>query len=203
MHNGVMQNGRIVLASQSLARLAVLRAAGVEVEARPARVDEVAVKAAGLAEGAEVEDVAFVLAGMKASRVREPGAVVIGADQILVCGDAWFDKPGTMEEARAHLRALRGQEHELVTAVVVHRDGREIWRHLVRPRLRMRAFSDAFLEYYLAREGEAVLSCVGAYRLEGLGMRLFDRVEGEHTAILGLPMLPLLGFLGQAGVLEE
>lgn len=198
-----MQNGVVILASQSLARLGVLRAAGVEVEARPARVDEAAVKAGGRAEGAEAEDVAFALAGMKASRVREMGAVVIGADQVLVCEGTWFDKPGTMAEARGHLQALRGRVHELVTAVVVHRDGAEIWRHLARPRLRMRGFSEAFLEAYLASEGEVLLSTVGAYRLEGVGIRLFDRVEGEHGAILGLPMLPLLGFLGQAGVLMQ
>ena len=198
-----MQSGQVILASQSVARLAVLRAAGVTVEARPARVDEAAVKAGGRAEGAEAEEVAFMLAGLKASRIREAGAAVIGADQMLVCEGTWFDKPATMTEARCHLQALRGRAHELVTAVVVHRDGVEIWRHLARPRLRMRAFSDAFLEAYLALEGETLLSTVGAYRLEGPGIRLFDRVEGEHGAILGLPMLPLLGFLGQTGVLMQ
>lgn len=201
IQHGMIQRGRVILASQSAARLAVLLAAGMEVEARPARVDEAAVKAAGRAEGAAPEAVALVLAGMKAGRVREEGAVVIGADQMLVCEGAWFDKPGTMAEARAHLMALRGRVHELVTAVVVHRDGAEVWRHLVRPRLRMRKFSDAVLEAYLAHEGEALLSTVGAYRLERAGIQLFDALEGEQAAILGLPLLPLLGFLRQAGVL--
>ena len=197
----MIQAGRVLLASQSAARLAVLRTAGVVAEARPARVDEGAVRAGMKAEGADAEDVAFVLAGLKASRVRDVEAVVIGADQMLVCEGAWFDKPADMAEAAGHLRALRGRWHELVTAVVVHRDGAEIWRHLARPRLRMRTFSDAVLDAYLALEGEAVLSTVGAYRLEGAGIQLFDAVDGEHTAILGLPLLPLLGFLRQTGVL--
>ena len=197
----MIQHGPVILASQSSARLAVLRAAGVAVEPRPARVDEAALKAAGRAEDAAPEDVALALAGMKAARVREAGAVVIGADQLLVCEGTWFDKPGTMAGARKHLVALRGRVHELVTAVVVHRDGAEVWRHLARPRLRMRPFGDAVLDAYLAHEGEVLLSTVGAYRLEGAGMQLFDMVEGEHAAILGLPLLPLLGFLRQAGVL--
>ena len=197
----MMQRGRLVLASQSTARLAVLQAAGLDVEARPARVDEAAVKDAGRAEGAAPEDVALALAGLKASRVRDPGAVVIGADQILVCEGRWFDKPPDLPAARAQLQALRGKMHELVTAVVCHRDGAEIWRHLARPRLRMRPFSDAFLDTYLAHEGDTVLACVGAYRLEGPGVQLFDAVEGEHAAVLGLPLLPLLGFLRGAGLL--
>ena len=200
---GVIQRGRLVLASQSAARLGLLQAAGLMVEARPARVDEGAVKAAGLAEGAGAEEVALALAGLKAARVRDADAVVIGADQMLVCEGRWFDKPPDLAAARAQLGALRGRTHELVTAVVCHRGGAEIWRHLVRPRLRMRDFSDAVLDAYLAHEGDAVLACVGAYRLEGLGVQLFDTVEGEHAAILGLPLLPLLGFLRQAGVLAR
>ena len=196
----MIQRGRFVLASQSEARLALLRAAGLAVEARPAGVDEAAVKAAGRAAGAAPEDVAFTLAGLKASRVQEAGAVVVGADQMLVCGDRWFDKPPDRAAARAQLQALRGQTHELVTAVVCHRGGTEAWRHLARPRLRMRPFSDAFLDAYLAAEGDAVLHTVGAYRLEGPGVQLFDAVEGEHAAILGLPLLPLLGYLRTAGV---
>ena len=196
-----MQSGDLVLASQSTARAAVLRGAGLAFEARPARVDEAAVKAAGRAEGASAEEVALALAGLKAARVRAPGAMVIGADQLLVCGDAWFDKPEGMAGARAHLLALRGRAHVLATAVVCMRDGREIWRHVARPRLVMRAFSDAFLEAYLAAEGEALLGSVGAYRLEGPGVQLFEAIEGEFSAILGLPLLPLLGFLRQNGFL--
>jgi len=190
----------LVLASQSAARAALLAAAGLRFEARPARVDEAAIKQACRAEGLDAADAALTLAGLKAERIRDPDAMVIGADQLLVCGETWFDKPAGIDGARAHLRALRGQTHRLVTAVVCLRGGQEVWRHVAEPRLRMRGFSDAFLEDYLAAEGDAVLACVGAYRLEGMGMHLFDGVQGEHAAILGLPMLPLLGFLRQHGL---
>ena len=191
----------LVLASQSAARAALLTAAGLRFEARAARVDEAAVKQACRAEGLDAADAALTLAGLKAERIRDPDALVIGADQLLVCGEDWFDKPADIDGARAHLRALRGQVHRLVTAVVCIRGGQEIWRHVAEPRLRMRGFSDAFLEDYLAAEGEAVLACVGAYRLEGMGVHLFDGVQGEQAAIVGLPLLPLLGFLRQHGVL--
>jgi len=190
----------LVLASQSAARAALLAAAGLRFEARPARVDEAAIKQACRAEGLDAADAALTLAGLKAERIRDPDAMVVGADQLLVCGETWFDKPDGIDGARAHLRALRGQTHRLVTAVVCLRGGQEVWRHVAEPRLRMRGFSDAFLEDYLAVEGDAVLACVGAYRLEGMGMHLFDSVQGEHAAILGLPMLPLLGFLRQHGL---
>ena len=191
----------LILASQSAARAALLRAAGLRFEARPARVDEAAVKQACRAEGATAAEAALTLAVLKAQRIRDPEALVIGADQILTCGDAWFDKPGSTDGARAQLQALRSRPHRLHTAVACLRDGREVWRHVAEPRLRMRRFSDAFLEEYLAAEGDAVLGCVGAYRLEGLGVHLFEVVEGEHAAVLGLPLLPLLGFLRQHGVL--
>jgi len=143
------------------------------------------------------------LARRKAGDVYHPGATVVGCDQLLVCGADWFDKPSGLPAARRQLQALRGQTHTLETACVVFRDGREIFSHIARPRLTMRAFSDAFLDAYLAVEGEAVLGSVGAYRLEGLGIQLFDRIEGDHSAILGLPMLPLLGFLRANGMIID
>ncbi|MFC7476182.1 Maf family protein [Dankookia sp. GCM10030260] len=198
----------LVLATASGARRAVLAAAGLRFTALAAAVDEAAIKESAQAEGIPVGDAAMLLAEAKAERVarRHPEALVIGADQMLVCpGDdgslRWFDKPVGMDGARAHLRALRGRTHELVSAMVCWRGGARVWQHLARPRLTMRDFSDAYLEAYLAAEGEAVLTSVGAYRLEGLGVQLFDRIEGEHSAILGLPLLPLLGFLRQHGVL--
>jgi len=124
---------------------------------------------------------------------------VIGADQLLVYEDRWFDKPTDTAEARGHLQALRGRTHTLVTAVLCQRGEQRLWHHIARPRLTMRSFSDAFLAAYLLAEGLAVTGSVGGYRLEGLGVHLFDRVEGEHAAILGLPLLPLLGFLRQNG----
>ncbi len=191
----------LVLASQSSTRAAMLHAAGLRFEARPARIDEDAVKQAARAEGTPPEDAAFLLAELKAARVRTPGALVIGADQLLVCEGRWFDKPCDLAGAREHLLALRGRTHTLVTAAVCLRDGAPVWRHVATPRLRMRPFSDAFLDAYLAAEGDAVLSSVGAYRLEGPGVQLFEAVEGEHAAVLGLPLLALLGFLRGHGVL--
>jgi septum formation protein len=144
-----------------------------------------------------------MLAEAKAERIarREPEALVHGGDQLLVCEGRWFDKPEDLDGARAHLLALRGKRHELVTATVAWRGGARVWQDISTPRLTMRAFSDAFLDAYLAAEGEALCASVGAYRLEGLGVHLFSRVEGEHSAILGLPLLPLLHFLRGHGVL--
>ena len=193
----------LVLASQSPTRAALLRGAGLRFTSRPARVDEGAVKEAAQAERGDVEDVALALAALKAGRVHAPGTLVIGADQVLECEGRWFDKPPDMAAARVQLAALRGRTHELVTAVVCVRDGAVLWRHVDRPSLTMRTFSEAFLDAYLALEGDRILGSVGAYRLEGPGVHLFDRVEGEHAAILGLPLLPLLAFLRGSGVLLE
>jgi septum formation protein len=197
----------LILATASAARRAVLAAAGLRFTAQAAAVDEASIKESAQAEGIPVADAAMLLAEAKAQRIarRHPDALVIGADQMLVCEDRWFDKPAGMAAgmagAREHLRALRGRTHELVSAMVCWRGGARIWQHVARPRLTMRDFSDEFLDAYLDAEGEAVLTSVGAYRLEGLGVQLFDRIEGEHSAILGLPLLPLLGFLRQHGVL--
>ena len=194
---------RLVLASESRTRRALLQAAGLRFEARPARIDEEAVKRAALSESMPPAEAALLLAELKAERVamREPDALVIGADQLLVCEGSWFDKPGSLAGARDQLRALRGRPHTLFTAVLCHGGGRPVWVHVAEPRLTMRPFSDAFLDAYLSDEGEAIMSSVGAYRLEGLGAMLFDRIEGDHFSILGLPLLPLLGFLRQHGVL--
>lgn len=196
---------RLVLASASAARRAVLDHAGIRFTARAAQIDEAAVKHAGQQEGASAADVAVLLAELKARRVArtDADALVIGCDQLLVCDGRWFDKPADMAEARQHLRALRGRAHVLVTAMVCLRGEQRLWHHVAQPRLTMRAFSDAFLDQYLSMEGEALLASVGAYRLEGAGSHLFERIEGEHSAILGLPLLPLFGFLRQHGVLLD
>ena len=168
-----------------------------------------AVKQAMLARGASPGAIAMTLAEHKALAVagRHPGALVIGCDQLLVCRmedgrDRWFDKPADMAAARAQLQALRGKTHRLVTATVAWRKGARIWQDITSPRLTMRGFSDTFLDSYLAAEGEALLASVGGYRVEALGIHLFSRIEGEHSAILGLPMIPLLGFLRGHGALE-
>ncbi len=162
-------------------------------------LDEAAIKNA-MRGGASAGDTALALADAKAAFVTDPDALVIGADQMLVCDGLWFDKPPSMDAAREQLLALRGCAHELMTAVVCWRGGHPVWRHLARPRLVMRDFSETFLDAYLAAEGEGVLSSVGAYRLEGLGLQLFDAVDGEHTSVLGLPMLALLGWLRGQGI---
>ncbi len=192
---------RLILASASATRAALLSAAGLTFEARPAAIDEDEVKRGARDEGISTDDTAVLLAEMKAARIARsvPDAIVIGADQLLVCEDRWFDKPTTMADARAQLQALRGRAHTLVTAVLCQRGGQRLWTHIARPKLTMRSFSDSFLDDYLAREGEAVLSSVGGYRLEGLGVQLFDAVVGDQSSVLGLPLLPLLGFLRQTG----
>lgn len=196
---------RLILASQSRFRAAVLADAGVVAEPMPAHVDEAEVKAAARAEGRTAADAALLLAGLKAERIarRHPDALVIGGDQILVCDGEWFDKPPDIATARDHLRRLRGRTHRLETAILCQRGAQRVWHHVASPELTMRRFSDAFLERYLALEGDVLTTTVGAYRVEGPGVQLFDRITGEHAAIMGLPLLPLLGFLRQHGVLLD
>ncbi|CAN5625154.1 Maf family protein [soil metagenome] len=192
----------LILASASGARAGLLRGAGVEVEVVPARVDEAALKAALLQNGAPARDMADALAELKARKVaaRHPDRLVLGADQVLVAGGTTFDKPADRAGARRQLERLRGQSHELLSAAVVFENGAPVWRHLGRARLAMRGFSDDFLEDYLAAEGDAVLAVVGCYRIEGLGAQLFSRIEGDHFTILGLPLLEVLGFLRTRGM---
>lgn len=194
---------KLILASQSLSRRALLEGAGLDFETMPSAVDEAAIKESAQAEGLSPGDTATLLADAKAARIarRHPEATIIGADQILVCEGTWFDKPADLSAAREHLQRLRNKPHELVTAVVVWRNGQRAWHHVATPRLTMRDFSDAFLDAYLAREGAFVTQSVGAYRLEGLGVQLMRDIRGEHTAILGLPLLPFLGYLRDSGVI--
>jgi septum formation protein len=195
----------IVLASGSKTRAQMLERAGVAVTLHPAAVDEEEVKLSCRAEGIPVEEVAEALAELKAQRVtrHHPGALVIGADQMLECEGTWFDKPAGRDQAREQLRALRGKPHRLISCAVVVRDGERLWHQVDRARLHMRSFSDAFLDDYLDRAGPDVLQSVGVYQLEGLGAQLFHRVEGDFFTILGLPLLPLLGFLRVHGVVKE
>ncbi len=193
----------LILASASVSRRNLLAAAGLRFKVEPARVDETAVKRAAQADRRSAADTALALADLKATRVSadNPTALVLGADQILLCDGAWFDKPEDRAAARAQLLTLRGRSHILATAVVCHHGGTRLWHHLAEPRLTMRDFSDAFLDAYLAVEGDTVTSTVGAYRLEERGAHLFERIEGDHAAILGLPLLPLLCFLRHHGLL--
>ena len=201
METGTTEAPEVVLASASRSRLELLRHAGLQLRAEPARVDEAEVKASLRAEQADALATAETLAELKATKVsqRMPGALVIGADQILECEGRWFDKPPDRARA-AHLRALGGKTHALATVACVVRDGVRIWHHREAPRLTMRPLDEAFIEAYLAAAGPEVLETVGAYRLEGLGAQLFTKVSGDYFTILGLPLLPLLGFLREHGV---
>jgi septum formation protein len=197
--------GTVVLASASAARAALLEQAGLEVVRDPAGVDEAAVKASFRQEGFDAASCAAALAEAKATRVseRHRDALVIGADQILVHDERWLDKPRDRAEAHAQLADLRGSRHELVTAVAVAKNGATLWRHTDCAFLYMRSFSDAFLAAHLDTAGDAALASVGAYQLEGVGAQLFARIEGDYFSILGLPLLPLLEFLREHGVVPR
>lgn len=195
----------LVLASGSRTRAAMLEQAGVSAILDKPLVDEDEVKAAGRAEGVPADAVAEALAELKAQRItrRHPSALVVGADQMLECEGRWFDKPADRAAARAQLLDLRGKTHRLVSCAVVVRDGERMWHKVDSARLTMRNFTEDFLDDYLDRVGDDVVHSVGAYQLEGLGAQLFQRVEGDFFTILGLPLLPLLGFLRVHGVGRE
>jgi len=199
-----MSGTPVTLASTSFTRRALLKGAGVAFEAVSPGVDEDAAKASLIAEGASPRDIADTLAELKAVRasMRRPG-LVIGADQTLDLDGQLIDKAGSMAEARERLLALSGRTHVLHAALVIARDGSPIWREVRSVRLSMRRFSEAFLDGYLAREGEELLGSVGCYRLEGEGVQLFDKIDGDYFAVLGLPLLGLLEFLRLHGVLER
>ena len=185
----------LVLASQSKARQSLLANAGIAFESDPADIDE---RALQLASGVSAPgDIAGLLAREKAAAVsaRRQGRHVVGADQTLALGTRCFNKPSSRLQAAGQLRALSGRVHELHSAVAVVRDGKLLFEHVSVARMTMRALSDAEIESYLKGAGDALTSSVGAYRLEGLGIHLFERIEGDHFTILGLPLLPLLAFL--------
>lgn len=195
----------LLLASASETRARLLRDAGVAVVQQPANVDEAALKATHRAHGSSAEASALALAEAKAMEVaaRHPAALVIGADQLLVSGSAWLDKPATREGARTTLEALRGQTHRLVSGVAVARDRLIEWRHVEVARLTMRAYSDDFIDWYLDHAEASALQVVGACRLEGLGAQALERVDGDYFTVLGLPLLPLLRFLRGRDVLRS
>ena len=195
----------IVLASQSAARRAMLTAAGVAHDALPAHVDEDGVTAALQAEGASPERIADALAELKAVKIsrRLPGVLVLGADSVVVTADGTLiAKPETRPRAEAQLRELAGSTHRLVSAAVIAENGTPVWRAGGAARLTMRALSDAFITRYLDVEGDAVLGCVGCYRIEGLVAQLFSRIDGDQFVIRGLPLLAVLDYLRVRGELD-
>ena len=201
--SGQTGSRRIILASASAARASLLRGAGVAFAVEPAAIDETAVKQAARRRGETALAAATVLAAEKACAMsrRHPDSLVIGADQLLACGEEWFDKPRDLGEAREQLLKLRGRAHILATAVCAAEAGVPVWHATSIPELTMRCFSEEFLDAYLVAEGEALLDSVGAYRLEGNGVQLFSKIGGDYFAILGLPLVELLGFLRDRGLL--
>jgi septum formation protein len=193
---------KLTLASKSAARAALLTGAGVPFETAGSGVDEDEIKRAMLAEGAGPKEIAEALAEAKAVAVSQnrPG-LVIGADQTLDLAGELYDKVESVGAARERLLRLKGRPHQLHSAVVVAEDGQVVWRETASATLTMRDFSDAFLESYLAEEGEAALGSVGCYRLEGPGAQLFAKIQGDYFAILGLPLMGLLELLRRRGVL--
>jgi septum formation protein len=194
-----------VLASTSPIRLQLLRSAGLLVEAVAPRVDEEVARAALLAEGARPRDVADALAELKARKVadRRPGDLVLGCDQVLEIEGAILAKPEDPEQARDHLRQLRGRTHRLLSAVVAYEGFEPVWRHVAEARLTMHQISDGYLDDYVTRNWDSIRHSVGGYKIEEEGVRLFSAVTGDHFTILGLPLLPLLAWLGTRGMIAR
>lgn len=194
----------VILASGSMTRQRLLIEAGVAFTVRVRPVDEIALRDQLRCRGASTTDAALALADAKAASVAGDHAdtVVIGADQILDLDGAWLDKPADRAAAHTQLLSLRGRTHRLVSAVVAWRGGEQVWHAVQTAELDMRPFSEEFLNRYLEQAGEAVTSSVGAYRLEGVGAQLFTAVRGDFFTVLGLPLLPLLQFLREQGILS-
>lgn len=193
----------IILASGSEIRAQLLRNAGLDFQTVTARIDEPAVMSALVAEAASPRDIADTLAELKARKVavRHPGALVIGCDQVLAFGRDIYAKPDSPETALSHLKALRGQSHQLLSAAVIYEDDQPVWRHVGVVRLQMRDATDAYLADYVARNWDSIRHAVGAYKLEEEGVRLFSRIDGDYFNVLGLPLLELLSYLTLRGTL--
>lgn len=189
----------IILASESMVRRRLLDQAGITYTTQSSGVDETPIKKSCQEQNLSASDTAERLAEAKAQSVSRlhPDALVIGADQMLDHEGRWFDKPTDIDNARRHLIALRGRTHHLVSATVVLAAGQCVWKHQETIDMKMRALSDTFIEDYLSQVGASAFISVGAYQLEGLGAQLFEDVDGDFFSILGLPLLPLLGFLRQ------
>ncbi len=194
----------IILASGSQTRQRLLRAAGIAFTVDAASIDETSVLESLQAEAARPRDAADLLAELKALKTggRHPTDWVIGADQVLSLGAEFLCKPGSADAARAQLLKLRGQTHQLTSAVCVAKNGAIVWRFVGQAVLSVRNFSDEFLEEYLVETGGEILGSAGAYHVEGLGLQLFSKIDGDYFTILGLPLLPLVDFLRVNGALK-
>ena len=196
---------RLILASASIIRRQLLADAGVSVEALPARIDEEQIRAALEAEGAKPRDMADALAEMKARKLadRHPADLILGCDQVLDLDGNLLSKPESPDEARDHLRLMRGRSHRLLSAVVAYENAEPVWRHVAEARLTMHQISDAYLDDYVARNWDSIRHAVGCYKIEEEGVRLFSAISGDHFTILGLPLLPLLAWLGTRGMIAR
>lgn len=194
----------LILASQSASRRAMLTAAGVAFESHPAHVDEASVKEAMQADGRSPRDIADALAELKALKVSSamPDRLVLGSDSVMVLADGtMLDKPTDRSDAALHLRQMSDGTHQLISAAVIVEQGRPVWRAVETARLQLRKLSSDFIDHYLDLEWPAISGCVGCFRIEGPGVQLFDRVDGDHFTILGMPLLPVLGYLRTRGAL--
>lgn len=191
----------LLLASSSQIRLQLLQGAGLDVSASAARIDEESITASLLAEDAKPREIADALAEMKARKLAEknPKALVLGCDQVLAFKGRIYGKPDTPNAALEQVRLFRGETHQLLSAVVLYDEGKPIWRHVAEARLTMRPLSDAYLESYIDRNWNSIRHSVGGYKLEEEGVRLFSAIEGDYFTILGLPLLPLISYLGTRG----
>jgi septum formation protein len=196
---------RLLLASASASRQALLRAAGVNFVISPADINEPALMQDLIAKGSDADTVAQMLAEQKAIMVsrRSPGQIVLGGDSVLALGPEIIGKSHNLAALRTLLLRLSGKTHALVSAAALARDGAVLWGHTARARMTMRVLSEAFVDTYLAREGEKLLGSVGGYHFEGRGAQLFERAEGDYFSILGLPLLPVLGQLRALNLLES
>jgi septum formation protein len=195
----------LILASSSSVRGALLNQAGLDHRILPARVDEDAAKSALLAESAAARDIADTLAELKARKIaeKEPTAVVLGCDQTLSLNGQLFSKPQSPDHAAQQLSILQGQTHTLHSALVLYESGRPAWRHIAEARLTMRPLSPGFITAYVARNWPAISHSVGGYLIESEGITLFSDIRGEHTAILGLPLPPLISYLATRGLIAS
>jgi len=195
----------LILASTSPTRLQMLRAAGLDPTPIAPRVDEAAIRDALTAEGAHPGDIADTLAEMKARKVadKHPTDLILGCDQVLALDRETFAKPESPDDARAQLRQLRGKTHKLLSALVVYENAEPVWRFVGEARLTMHDISDTYLDDYLARNWDSIRHSVGCYKVEEEGVRLFSAITGDHFTILGLPLLPLLAWLGNRGMIAR